>query len=55
METTDALRDGEIANSTGGLSWNIDDVFDGAISPATPINDAIADAQCMEYPPVALE
>jgi len=44
-----------IANSTGGLAWNIDDVFDGVISLATPINDAIADAQCMEYPPIVVE
>jgi len=41
-----------IAASTGGLAWDIDEVFDGIISLATPITDAIAEAQCMEYPPL---
>lgn len=41
-----------IAASTGGLSWDIDEVFDGVISLATPINQAIEQSQCMEYPPI---
>jgi hypothetical protein len=41
-----------IAASTGGLAWNIDDVFDKVISLATPINQAITQAHCMEYPPI---
>lgn len=40
-----------IAVSTGGLSWDIDEVFDGIISLADPINQSIADRQCVEYPP----
>lgn len=40
-----------IAVSTGGLAWDIDEVFDGVISLATPINDAIENRQCVEYPP----
>ncbi|MBM4363677.1 MAG: hypothetical protein FJ104_13425, partial [Deltaproteobacteria bacterium] len=40
-----------IAGATGGLAWDIDAVFDGLISLATPVNDAIAQAQCAEYPP----
>jgi len=41
-----------IAASTGGNAFDIDEVFDGIISLATPINDSIANAQCMEYPPI---
>lgn len=41
-----------IADSTGGLAWDIDEVFDGTISLATPINESIEDSQCMEYPPI---
>lgn len=41
-----------LADSTGGLAWDIDEVFDGVISLATPINDSIEDSQCMEYPPI---
>jgi hypothetical protein len=40
-----------IAGATGGLAWDIDAVYDGLISLATPVNDAIAQAQCVEYPP----
>ncbi|HEX2675025.1 MAG TPA: vWA domain-containing protein [Polyangiales bacterium] len=40
-----------IAESTGGLAWDIDDVFDGKISLATPINQAVEDRQCVSYPP----
>ena len=40
-----------IAVSTGGLAWDIDAVFDGFISLADPINQAIEDRQCVEYPP----
>ncbi len=39
-----------IAKSSGGLSWDVDEVYDGKISLATPINEAIAATQCMEYP-----
>jgi hypothetical protein len=39
-----------IAKSSGGLSWDLDEVYDGKISLATPITDAIAQTQCMEYP-----
>jgi hypothetical protein len=41
-----------LADSTGGLAWDIDAVYDGVISLATPITEAIAEAQCMEYPPL---
>jgi hypothetical protein len=41
-----------IAASTGGLAWDLDEVYDGVISLATPINQAITQAQCMEYPPI---
>lgn len=40
-----------IADSTGGLAWDIDDVFDGVISLSTPINEAVQDRQCVTYPP----
>jgi hypothetical protein len=40
-----------IAVSTGGLSWDIDEVYDGVISLATPINEAVEDRQCVTYPP----
>jgi hypothetical protein len=39
-----------IAESSGGLSWDVDDVYDGKLSLATPINEAIASTQCMAYP-----
>jgi hypothetical protein len=45
-------RKPSIAASTGGLAWDIDQVFDGVISLATPINQAIAQAHCTEYPPI---
>lgn len=41
-----------IAASTGGTAFDIDEVYDGLISMAKPINDSIADSQCMEYPPI---
>lgn len=40
-----------IAESTGGLAWDIDEVFDGIISLATPINESVEDRQCVTYPP----
>lgn len=40
-----------LADSTGGLAWDIDEVFDGLISLATPINQAVEDRQCVTYPP----
>jgi hypothetical protein len=40
-----------IADSTGGLAWDIDQVYDGIISLATPINEAVEDRQCTTYPP----
>jgi hypothetical protein len=43
-----------IAASTGGNAFDIDEVFDGVISLATPINDSIANSQCVEYPPFPL-
>lgn len=39
-----------IAKSSGGLAWDVDEVYDGKISLATPINEAIAATQCMDYP-----
>ncbi|HEY6881716.1 MAG TPA: hypothetical protein VI299_27000 [Polyangiales bacterium] len=39
-----------IAMSSGGLAWDVDDVYDGVISLATPINEAIEATACMEYP-----
>jgi hypothetical protein len=39
-----------IAMSTGGLAWDIDEVFDGKISLATPISMSVADHQCEPYP-----
>lgn len=39
-----------IADSTGGLAWDIDDVYDMKISLATPINESIAAHQCAVYP-----
>ena len=43
-----------IADSTGGLAWDIDEVFDGTISLATPIQESIAGSLCMDYPPIPL-
>lgn len=39
-----------IADSTGGLAWDIDDVYDMKISLATPINQSIEAHQCAVYP-----
>jgi hypothetical protein len=39
-----------IADATGGLAWDIDDVFDMKISLATPINESIEAHQCAVYP-----
>jgi hypothetical protein len=39
-----------IAESTGGLAWDVDDVFDMKISLATPINESIEARQCAVYP-----
>jgi hypothetical protein len=39
-----------IADATGGLAWDIDDVFDMKISLATPINQSIEAHQCAVYP-----
>lgn len=39
-----------IAESTGGLAWDLDEVYDGKISLATPIIEAIERTQCMSYP-----
>jgi hypothetical protein len=40
-----------IPDSTGGLAWDIDEVYDGVISLATPIIDAIDVQGCTDYPP----
>ena len=40
-----------IAVSTGGLAWDINEVFDGIISLADPINPSIAERHRVEYPP----
>ena len=40
-----------IALSTGGDAWDVDDLYDGKISLATPIVNAIVMAQCKMYPP----
>lgn len=39
-----------IAESTGGFAWDIDEVYDGIISLATPINDSIEVHECAVYP-----
>jgi hypothetical protein len=39
-----------IAMATGGFAWDIDDVFDGKISLATPINMSIEAHACAQYP-----
>jgi hypothetical protein len=39
-----------IAMQTGGFAWDIDDVFDGKISLAQPINMSIEVHQCAQYP-----
>jgi hypothetical protein len=39
-----------IAMATGGFAWDIDDVFDGKISLAAPINMSIEVHQCAQYP-----
>jgi hypothetical protein len=39
-----------IADATGGFAWDIDEVFDGKISLATPINQSIEVHECAEYP-----
>jgi hypothetical protein len=39
-----------IAMSTGGFAWDIDDVFDGKLSLAAPINMSIEVHQCAVYP-----
>ena len=39
-----------IADSTGGFAWDIDEVFEGKVSLATPINQAIEARQCEVYP-----
>jgi hypothetical protein len=39
-----------IAMATGGFSWDIDDVYDGKISLATPINMSIEAHACATYP-----
>jgi hypothetical protein len=39
-----------IAMATGGFSWDIDDVYDGKISLATPINMSIEAHACAQYP-----
>lgn len=41
-----------LAAATGGTPFDLDEVFDGIISLATPINTSIEDSQCMEYPPI---
>lgn len=39
-----------IAMATGGLAWDVDDVYDMKISLATPINQSIEAHQCQVYP-----
>jgi hypothetical protein len=39
-----------IPDATGGFAWDIDEVFDGKISLATPINMSIEVHQCAAYP-----
>lgn len=39
-----------IAESSGGLAWDVDEVYDGTLSLATPITEAIERTQCMSYP-----
>jgi hypothetical protein len=39
-----------LAEATGGVAWDIDEVFDMKISLATPINESIAAHQCAVYP-----
>jgi hypothetical protein len=39
-----------IPDATGGFAWDIDDVYDGKISLATPINMSIEVHQCAAYP-----
>jgi hypothetical protein len=39
-----------LADATGGVAWDIDEVFDMKISLATPINESIAAHQCAVYP-----
>lgn len=39
-----------IPEATGGLAWDVDDVYDMKISLATPINQSIEARQCAVYP-----
>lgn len=39
-----------IPEATGGFAWDIDEVYDGKISLATPINQSIEVHQCAQYP-----
>lgn len=39
-----------IAQSTGGFAWDVDEVFDGKISLANPINQSIEALECAPYP-----
>jgi hypothetical protein len=39
-----------IAEATGGFAWDIDEVYDGKISLATPINQSIEVHACEQYP-----
>ena len=41
---------GTIAGSTGGMAWDLDDVYDMKISLATPINMSIEAHSCAVYP-----
>lgn len=38
-----------IAESTGGFAWDIDEIYDGAISLANPINESIEVQECAVY------
>jgi hypothetical protein len=39
-----------IPEATGGFAWDIDEVYDGKISLATPINQSIEVHECAQYP-----
>jgi hypothetical protein len=39
-----------IAEATGGMAWDLDDVYDGKISLGDPIQMAIEVRQCAKYP-----
>jgi hypothetical protein len=39
-----------IGMATGGFALSIDDVYDGKVTMAKPINDAIEVHQCAVYP-----